>query len=358
MIYQSKILERIEKYKAFFADSSPGQILATICPYTFPMDYSRWGLENRALSTWNSEEDIEAYIDYEVKKLRCFLEYTRDLDNDYIPSLNGGFGIGINSAYFSGMDITVGVETSWVHPYIKDWKDINKLKRDENSKWYKILKRMVSRIVELSEGDYLPSSFSHFAPFDMANALRGNQIFYDLYDEPERVHQLMDISADAIIWLEMELRKMISPVQGGTAIAGMWFPGNALFLSEDASDLCSADIYTEFAKPYTQKVLEKIGGAYIHHHAKGFHIHKGIAGLEKLKTLEISWDPNCPRPIDCLGKVYEDTGSVPLMTRCTAKDVYEKIDEMKQGRLVLMLDVCSLEEGREVMSFIRKHSTI
>ena len=181
-------------------------------------------------------------------------------------------------------------------------------------------------------------------------------MFYDFYDYPDEVHKLLQQCADSIIWLEMKLREIVKPAAGGTVTANMWFPGEAPFLSEDAPDLCSAGLYREFGFQYTQKVIDVLGGAYIHHHAKGFHIHNEISRLNNLKTLEISWDPNCPRPIDHLPEMYEQSGDIPLMTRCTAGDVYNKINELKKGRIILMLDVGSLAEAREVVGFIRKHS--
>jgi hypothetical protein len=192
----------------------------------------------------------------------------------------------------------------------------------------------------------------------MANALRGNQLFYDFYDDPDKVHELLNISADAIIWLEKELRNLVKPVLGGTVSGSMWFPGGAPYMSEDATDLCSADIYRKFGRAYTQKVIDALGGAYIHHHMKGAHVHSEIAKLNNLKTLEISWDPNCPKPIENLEKIYGWNGDLPLMTRCTVEEVYEHIEEIKLGRMVLMLNVTNLEEARDVTKFIRKHSKI
>ena len=44
------------------------------------------------------------------------------------------------------------------------------------------------------------------------------------------------------------------------------------------------------------------------------------------------------------------------MTRCTVEDVYEKIDVIKKGRVMLMLIVENLDEAKEAVAFIRKHS--
>ena len=46
------------------------------------------------------------------------------------------------------------------------------------------------------------------------------------------------------------------------------------------------------------------------------------------------------------------------MTRCTVEDVYEKIDVIKKGRVMLMLIVENLDEARETVAFIRKHSRV
>lgn len=358
MNYNKNIQEKIRKYKKFFSDDTPGQILASISPYTFSIDYSPYGLKGKPLNEWNIKEEVCEYIDNEVAHLRAFMNYTKDLDNDFIPAVQGAYGIGLNSAYFSGADIIPGEDTSWVYPVINEWGDMDSLKMDKSNKWFQVLKQMTIRSVEVCYGDYVPATFPHFAPVDMANALRGNQLFYDFYDEPDKVHKLMDLSADAIIWLERELKAITKDVMGGSVVANMWIPGSAHFMSEDAADLCSAGIYREFCAPYTQKVINGLGGAYIHHHAKGVHIHGDIARLDGLKALEISWDPNCPRPIDHLEEIYELNKGLPLHTRCTAADVYEKIDIMKQGRLILMLDVTCLDESKRVMEFIRKHSRI
>jgi hypothetical protein len=179
---------------------------------------------------------------------------------------------------------------------------------------------------------------------------------YDIYDEPEQVHALMSKCAGAAIWLEKELRSIAGTVEGGTVTANMWFPGAAPYLSEDFTDLCSAASYRDIGMRHTQRILDEFGGAYIHHHGKGYHVHSEIARLRNLKTLEISLDPNGPKPVEHLDELFDLNGGVPLMIRCAAQDVYRHIDSMKKGRLVIMLNIDNLEEGRDVVKFIRRHS--
>lgn len=360
MEYNRSILEKVEKYKRFFADERPGQLLGMICPYTFDIDYSKYGLTNRPFNSWDYATQAKEYAAYEVAMMRAYIEETRDLDNDYIPAIAIGRGTGVNSAYFSGAEVTMGVDTSWAHPVIDSWEDLDKLKIDPNNFWIKALKEMVQTCVDMNEGDYAVSTICNYGPGDMVNGLRGNEIFYDLYDYPDEVNALYRKATDAIIWLERELKKITGGVCGGTVTANVWFPGNAPYLSEDFSDLCSADLFREFGRNYTQEILNTFGGAYIHHHAKGFHIHQEIASLQNLKLLEISWDPNCPRPVDHLEELFEmhQGPKVPLMIRCLPEDIYKNIETLKKGRVVMMINVQSLEEAKEVMAFLRKHSTV
>ena len=176
MDFNSKISHTIQKYKEFFYDKSPGQILVIISPYTFKIDYSHWGIPDKPMNAWNVEKELDDYVRYNVSKLRRFIEYTKDLDNDYIPSISAALGVGLHSAYLSGADIVIGKETSWVHPVIHDWADGNKLKPDESNRWFAKIMQMTRKISELCEGDYVQGTFAHFAPTDMANALRGKPV--------------------------------------------------------------------------------------------------------------------------------------------------------------------------------------
>ncbi|MDW7658723.1 MAG: uroporphyrinogen decarboxylase family protein [Bacillota bacterium] len=361
MTYNQGILEKIDVYKRLYADERPGQILATISPYTFHFSDSQranLGLEQRPLDSWHFPDDADAFVDAGIENLRRFTAYTKDLQSDYIPNLSVGLGVALASAFFSDAKIRFSADTSWVHPVIHDWSDLDRLTLSEDHAWYRLLAQMTKRIVSSCAGDYVPGCYAYFGPSDMANALRGNALFYDYHDNPDQVHRLMRISTEAIIWLHEHLLALTGLAAGGSVMADIWLPGPALFMSEDASDLCSADIYRTFSRPYTQRIIDRFGSAYMHHHAVGRHIHDQIATLNNLQVVELSWDPNCPRPIDDIVCYYRMNPSVPLQTRCTAADVYANIDHLMQCRTILMVIVESLEEAKDVLAFIRYHSRI
>ena len=357
---KDRFAELAAKYTQFFSDPTPGQLMANICPYTFELDYSQWGFKSRGFDSWDYATQMDEFVRQEVEKHRCFMKYTRDLDNDYVPAIGINFGYGANSAYYTNQEVIPGDDTSWAHPLITDWDtfDWSRLRRDESNLWFRRIMEAYDLLIKYCDGDYAISGFCNAGPGDFANAIRGNDLFYDLYDEPENVHKLMTRCEDAVIWLEETIKSKAGKVLGGDVTANMWFPGNAPYLSEDFNDLIAPEMYEEFGRVHTQNLLNYFGGAYIHHHAKGYQVHPLISSLDHLKMVEISWDPNCPRPVDKMDEVREMTGNVPLMIRCRAEDVYKYIDALCAGRTMLMLNIDNLDEGRDVMRFIRKHSII
>jgi hypothetical protein len=361
--YHSRILSLAGKYKQFFEDTTKGQILGVIAPWTFPIDYSPLGLPPRGgLDAWDFDRDYREFVEQSVRRLEYFISYTGDLDNDCVPALNINLGYGAHSAYFTGQRVIMGKETSWTSPFLDSWDKLEALRMDRESYWYRKIIEGYRYLKEFNRGNFALSGFANAGPADLANAVRGDALFYDLYDEPEKVHALLEKCAEAIIWLETDIAALVEPVSGefgaGQVQANAWIPGRALYLSEDFNDLCSPEQFEDFGFRYTRKVIEHFGGAFIHHHSKGRHIHRSLARLPGLKLLEISWDPNCPRPIDNLPGILEEHGDLPLAVRCTAADVYDKIGDIKQGRVILQLQITSLDEGREVMRFIRRHSRI
>ncbi|MCL2461104.1 MAG: hypothetical protein FWF44_00425 [Defluviitaleaceae bacterium] len=356
MDFSPEINQKLERYKAFYGRPEAGQLLITIPPYTYsPADRP---LADVPLSAWRPFEDAERMAEYHVGQERWFAEHTRDVLSDYIPSVGPGYGIGMNSAFLSNAPLIPAEDTSWIHPVLDELSDMKKLRFDPDNPWVDFMRRYMKRAVELCEGDYCVNMLAAFAPSDLANALRGNQLFYDLYDEPEQVDELLSQCADAIIALYRELVPYTLAPDGGFNGGGMWIPGSGLFLSEDGADLCSPEQYDRFFFPQTQRVIDAAGGAYIHHHAQGWKVHGRIAGLKNLRFLEFSWDPNRPRPVDHLDELLELSLKVPLQIRCTLKDLKERAGQMRQGRVSVMVNVDTLEEAKEAVRVVRRNSVI
>jgi len=358
MFTQAKLERRMQRYREFFEHPEPGQILITIPPYTYSLKQQCERIIHRPLSGWDPFTEAELMAENAVAGERFYMEHTEEIGCDYIPCVSPGYGIALCSAYFSGSEVTPGVDTSWIHPVVDTWDQLDALTYREDDRWVDFMRRYQRRALDLCEGDYCVAMLGAFAPSDMANALRGNALFTDLYDEPERVRRLLEVSAGAILSLYRSLRGYRYAPEGYFVAGGLALPGDGFFMSEDAADLCSPAAYREFFGPYTQRILDTVGSAYIHHHAKGWKVQGEIAKLRNLRFLEFSWDPNCPRPVDHLEEVMAMTGETPLQIRLTARDVYQNIDVIRRGRIALMVNVDTQDEAKDVVAFVRKHSKI
>ena len=357
MQYNANIQEKLGRYRAFYEKPQAGQMLVTIPPYTYSVS-SGSKPKSSSKRAGIPPDDAELIAESNVKWQRHFLEKTREISCDYIPAVGPGYGIGLGSAFFSDADIIPGEETTWVLPVLDKPEDIDKLHFDPMNRWVRYMREYMQKAVELCEGDYCVSMLAAFAPSDLANALRGNDLFYDLYDSPEQVDHMLHCCVDAMISLYKELKPYTLAPEDGFAAGGLWMPGKGLFLSEDASDLCSPEHYRRYFFPQTQRLINEIGGAYIHHHAKGWHIHNDISKLKNLRFLEISWDPKCERPVDHLDEFLELSIDTPLQIRCTLEDLKKYVQQMRQGRIAVMVNVDTQEEAKEAVRLIRKHSII
>ena len=104
--------------------------------------------------------------------------------------------------------------------------------------------------------------------FDTAHLVMGDDIFYQMFDEPELVHHLLSLSCDAIA---MAFRECLKRIPGSDVTVAHYsylaIPRalGGLKLSEDTSTLLSPSAIDEFVKPYMHRALESAGGGYVHY---------------------------------------------------------------------------------------------
>ncbi|MBN2296411.1 MAG: hypothetical protein JXM70_28540 [Pirellulales bacterium] len=105
-------------------------------------------------------------------------------------------------------------------------------------------------------------------PINQADAILGATIWEKFYDEPEKMHALMDKITDAIIefrWLCKDA------IRGGNEsyIGPLCLSFDCAKIGNDALVMMSPKMYDEFVRPYTNRLCQAFGGGL--HHSCGFY---------------------------------------------------------------------------------------
>jgi len=120
-------------------------------------------------------------------------------------------------------------------------------------------------------------------PFDIAHLLRGEEIFTDIYDDPDFVHRLMKLSTKAYIGVTEILKKAIGEEFDKGYHNALYMGKGGVRICEDSVTLLSPELIKEFVLPYTKEALKPFGGGWIHWCGNGNHILDLFLELEEVK---------------------------------------------------------------------------
>lgn len=106
--------------------------------------------------------------------------------------------------------------------------------------------------------------------FDIAHLLDGEEIFFQLKDEPVWVRELMELCLDLYIRVSRELKTTMRQADGemihghGTP-QGVYFPNAGVRISEDTPTLLSPKMLDALVMPYIERAAEPFGGCFVHY---------------------------------------------------------------------------------------------
>lgn len=143
-----------------------------------------------------------------------------------IPDLNGGLAGKMKEAY--------EVFAEWLRPYPK-----------------------CAQAIRMTQPDMQ-------GPFDNLHLLRGGDIFYDLYDDPDMVHEALDVITETMIGFQKAIPQLNDRAGDAYYIHKAIYSGAALIKLDTETAMISEEMFEEFCKPYNKRVLEAVGGGSIH----------------------------------------------------------------------------------------------
>ena len=170
-------------------------------------------------------------------------------------------------------------------------------------------------------------------PFDLAHLMVGDDIFYAMHDDPSLVHHIMEIALEigirAHTWMkEVSGERMGEICHGGTLVGA----NMGIRICEDTTAIVARDTQETFALPYTKRLAEHFGGAWVHYCGRHDDLTSGILAMDNIRGINFGHIPghehDHPFEVDMAavaesGKVYY--GSWPIRDGETGKEYLKRM---------------------------------
>ncbi len=124
--------------------------------------------------------------------------------------------------------------------------------------------------------------------FDNLHLLWGKDLFMGLYDEPELVHEALDLVAQTYAAYLAEVRLHTTEDIGEDCIVVHWgvLRGN-LILKNDTPIMVSPPAYEEFVRPHDEQIFAACGPGAIHFCGSADHSRDELLATQGLTTLDL-----------------------------------------------------------------------
>ena len=340
------IRDAMDRRVRFWKREMPDEILANVGvkrPDAGPSKWDRY-IRQKGLETLCSYDRPPVFEDLEA----LFEQYEARLGEPFDPDLakeahDDGFGVpilcptvhfgeGVVGTFFGGEPIfaSTDIKTESVcRPVVKDWSQLDSLRFDESNPWLQRVLDCHRFFVERSKGRFAIQPYCTIDALNFVVVMRGDtQAFMDVVTDVPPVRRLMEIGLDTTVryW---NLQREIVEENNRTAIKhdqyGQLCPGHAgPGLSVDAYGLCHESVYESVGVEYTQRLIDTLGGGFLHVHSNGAHLLPVVGKLKGLTELNPSDDPRHERYFPRIRQVRECTGDVPIRVSCT-------LDELTAG---------------------------
>lgn len=202
--------------------------------------------------------------------------------DDRVHMIRANYGVGIIASMF-GCEVILTDDNAM--PWVNHLSD-DELDRVLDSGEVNIEAGLGARVFEtehfylekLSAYENLSRCVHVFAcdtqgPFDSAHLVMGHRIYTEVYDNPERVHRLMDLVTDAYLRFTLAHKEIIGePADGSYHYhSQLKIPGAARVCDDSGINL-STEFYNEFSRRYNERALAELGGGWVHYCGGGHQI--------------------------------------------------------------------------------------
>lgn len=181
---RSDIEAVMDRIMRFHASGRPGQALIDV---NVPVETSPRPNDappRRKLNEWAFPEELYAYLDQRFPDPEPHWQARQQIRDDRIPVTCPHFGI-VEHYAFLGNEVTFTEAHSWGHPVVTSWDKLASLELSEDALWFRILMDAYDHLMHRMGDRMVPCLRGLMLPMDLANAIRGDDFFMDLYTYPQ-----------------------------------------------------------------------------------------------------------------------------------------------------------------------------
>jgi hypothetical protein len=346
MRFKRNLEEAVGRNREFWTGQASGRVLAKI------------EVEgNSVLDMWVDALSPEIIPD-PVRMFRRFLQNFRNRESlldDSIPTARPSYGSSAYGAFF-GADVHYGASGAYSRPILTHIRDYRRLSYSFETGWLKQQIEATRHFAEQAEGLCGVCIIETMDNLNLAENLVGSKIYLDLVDNPREILDFFDFALEFNTRLIREQRKHIGKYEGGYFdIHEIWVPGDTIWLSIDAWNLVSPQMFRLLGLRHIQAIIDAFGGAWLHMHNQGLHLLEEVMRLEHLVGIGILDDPTEPRCFPRLRKIQEITKGMPLQINCSRQELESGIREKSLPRNVMYWvdrGVRSADEANRIMKLV------
>lgn len=125
-------------------------------------------------------------------------------------------------------------------------------------------------------------------PMDMCEMLWGSEIFIDLVDKPEQIHQVLEILTETYVRFMREWDAVVGT--DDKPWSGHWsmMQKGKIMIRTDSGMNLSPEMYDEFIRPYDQRLLTGLSGGAVHFCGRGDHYIDSCCSMDGMHAISMS----------------------------------------------------------------------
>ena len=190
-------------------------------------------------------------------------------------------------------------------------------------------------------------------PLDVAHLIYGSDIYLDMYEDPDLVHELLGLVTETYIDRMKKIKPYLNDMCGTNCFHwSQLYPGPIVLRNDSAVNL-SSDMYKEFAQQYDHKIMHSFGKFSMHFCGRADQWIFDMARSEDIIGLNFGHMPNLVfgmEFLDFLSPEYT-TLKLPIMSYVLTKKDFETMDfERFRTCISYHMEVANRHEAEEYLA--------